>query len=339
MNQLSTVRELYAFDDWATARVVSVAAPLSDDLLDREFDIGFKSLRATLIHIYAAKQIWLERMRFGLDAKLERPDADMPIQNLRNLDMALSARYSDYLESLDDTALDRRFDYRDMRGNQHNSRLLDVLLHVANHGAYHRAQTLNMLRHLGAKPPRIDYIFRYFEQSDLPPPTLSRDAVRYYFKATDWARNIALAACANLNDEQLDRTFEMGIGSIRTTLAHSEDAERWWLQNWIGEAAIGFPKPSKTDTIDQIRAQFDETAQRRNAFIDALDKDDDLKRSVEAKPAPDRTIRFPLGVTMLQLCTHGTHHRAQLLNMLKRVGGTVPGNDLILMTRTTLSAR
>jgi uncharacterized damage-inducible protein DinB len=244
-------------------------------------------------------------------------------------------RYAEHLASLDDAALRQTFDYRDMKGNQHNSRLLDVLLHVANHGVYHRAQALNMLRHVGAKPPRVDYIFRYFEQADLPPPTLSRDVMRFYYKATDWARNLALDACANLTDEQLDREFEMGIGSIRAALSHTEDAERWWLHNWIGEPLDAFPKPGRTDTIERLRERFDETASRRSAFIDSLQSDDDLKRHVEAKPAPDRAIRFPLGVTMLQLCAHGTHHRAQIFNMLKRVGGTVPGSDLILMTRTS----
>jgi len=337
MNQVSTIRELYAFDDWATHRVIAAAAPLANELLDREFNIGLKSLRGTLLHTYSAKQIWIERIRVGVDAKWEKLDGHTSIEQLRTLDAALNQRYAAHFQTLNDASLERRLDYRDMRGHQHNSRPLDVLLHVANHGVYHRAQASNMLRHVGAKPPRVDYIFRYFEQSELPPPNLSRQAVQYYFMATDWARDLALDAAANLTDEQLDRPFEMGVGTIRGTFSHTEDAERWWLQNWIGEAAVGFPKPSKTNTIDRLRDRFNETAQRRNALIESLRSDDELKRIVEAKPAADRTIRFPLGVTMLQLCTHGTHHRAQVFNMLKRVGGTVPGNDLILMTRTPAS--
>src|SRR5690349_4289841 len=106
-----------------------------------------------------------------------------------------------------------------MRGGQYTSPLFDILLHVANHGTHHRAQALNMLRHLDVKAPRIDYIFRAFESPDRPTPELSRDAVKHYFRCTDWARNLALDACKDLSDEQLDRPFDMGIGSIRATLS------------------------------------------------------------------------------------------------------------------------
>lgn len=333
MNQVSMFRELYAYDDWATSRVLDAAAPLNDEQRDRPFDMGFKSLRATLVHTYGAKLVWLHRIADGLAAKWENVPDDQTLDRTRTNAAILSERYGAILASLDDAGLERMLDYRDMRGNQHKSRLLDVLLHVANHGVHHRSQALNMLRHLGAKPPRIDFIFRHFESPDVRPRVLSIDVIRYYFKCTDWARNVALDACARLTDEQLDRSFEMGIGSIRTAFSHTEDAERWWLKNWRGESPGAFPKPNKTDTIATIRSRFDETATGRNAFVALLKSDADLLRSVEAKPAPDRTIVFPIGVTMLQLCTHGTHHRAQIFNMLKRVGATVPGSDLILMTR------
>lgn len=335
MNQVSTLRELFAYDDWATSRVLDAAAPLRDEQLDRRFDMGFSSLRATLVHTHGAKLVWLHRIADGLAAKWENVPDDQPIAQARANAAALSERYDAILVSLDDAGLQRMLDYRDMRGNQHQSRLLDVLLHVANHGVHHRSQALNMLRHLGAKPPRIDFIIRQFESPELAPGALSIDATRYYFKCADWARNIALDACADLTDEQLDREFEMGIGSIRAALSHTEDAERWWLKNWRGESPGAFPKPSKTDTIAAIRGRFVETATGRNAFVDSLESDPDLLRTVEARPAPDRTIVFPIGVTMLQLCTHGTHHRAQIFNMLKRVGAKVPGSDLILMTRAT----
>jgi uncharacterized damage-inducible protein DinB len=50
------------------------------------------------------------------------------------------------------------------------------------------------------------------------------------------------------------------------------------------------------------------------------------------------TLSFPLGVTMLQLCCHGTHHRAQLLNMLRRLEARVPELSYITMARERSSA-
>lgn len=36
---------------------------------------------------------------------------------------------------------------------------------------------------------------------------------------------------------------------------------------------------------------------------------------------------------LMQLCTHGTHHRAQLVNMLRQAGRQVPESDLIAWWR------
>ena len=59
--------------------------------------------------------------------------------------------------------------------------------------------------------------------------------------------------------------------------------------------------------------------------------DANLQRIVTATPRPNVHRSFPLGVTMLQLCCHGTHHRAQILNMFRRVGAPVPELDYLDM--------
>ena len=40
-------------------------------------------------------------------------------------------------------------------------------------------------------------------------------------------------------------------------------------------------------------------------------------------------MTLPLGDTMLQIGGHGTHHRAQAVNMLRRLGRTAPPLDYI----------
>src|SRR5205823_1787928 len=174
----------------------------------------------------------------------------------------------------------------------------------------HRAQALNMLRHLGLKPPRVDYIFMHFESPREEGPKLSREVISYYFKCSDWMRDRALDACDNLTDEQLDREFEIGIGSIRATLAHTEDAERWWLLNWTGQSPGEFPKPDKWVTVAQLRKQFQQTAAKRDEFIATLSSDDELSQPVETRPAQDRVYTFWLGVSMLQF--RGTLHRMSI---------------------------
>ncbi len=49
--------------------------------------------------------------------------------------------------------------YRNSAGDEFTSSLEDILLHVALHGAYHRAQVALMLRSAGETPATTDYIF------------------------------------------------------------------------------------------------------------------------------------------------------------------------------------
>ncbi|MGH7177541.1 MAG: DinB family protein, partial [Tepidisphaeraceae bacterium] len=93
-----------------------------------------------------------------------------------------------------------------------------------------------------------------------------------------------------------------------------------------------FPSPDSSLSVARLSDQFCEIATRRNKFFDTL-TDADLSRTVTAKPAPDRTISFPLGVTMLQIPSHTSHHRAQVVNMLRQIGADPPKVDFILLTR------
>jgi uncharacterized damage-inducible protein DinB len=105
----------------------------------------------------------------------------------------------------------------------------------------------------------------------------------------------------------------------------------WWLNNWR-MTRDSFPKTDARMPLASLREAWRQTEEGRNAFLNET-RDEDLLKAVEAQPAPDRTIRFPLGVSVVQLCFHGTHHRAQTINMLRRCGQPVGPTDYIVWRR------
>jgi uncharacterized damage-inducible protein DinB len=152
--------------------------------------------------------------------------------------------------------------------------------------------------------------------------------IKAFFAYADWARDRTHDAAAKLSDAQLDKEFEMGMGTLRKTLWHIHAAEQWWQNNWMGKPEP-FPMDKPAVTVAEVRRMFDETAAKRNEYIAKL-SDADLTRIVEGKPRPDVVRTFPMGCTMLQLCCHGTHHRAQAVNMLRHVGAELSGLDAII---------
>ena len=334
MIRLSTLRDLFRHLDWASDRVLAAAESLDDARLDRPFDMGPGSLRTTVAHVWAAHWIWVRRLAGESPTKFPLDGTRVSIADLRRFITETRATRDDALRDMNDERLARDVPYTTTRGEPFVARVETILLHVCNHAVHHHAQALNMLRHNGvAKPPKIDYIFMYFENASLAAPALSVDVLRNYFAYTDWARGRVFDAAQSLDGSTLDRPFEMGIGSIRKNLLHTHDVERFWLANWVAGKGEPFVKSDDTPVpLGDLRARFDETAAKRNDYL-AHVTDADLSRDVEGTAGPGRTFTFPMGVTMLQLNVHATHHRAQTINMLRQCGLQTPATDYTVWAR------
>jgi uncharacterized damage-inducible protein DinB len=87
-----------------------------------------------------------------------------------------------------------------------------------------------------------------------------------------------------------------------------------------------FPKHDSQEELIQLESRWLEVAQQRNAFVDSLDPELAAK-VVIANPGKLR-IPFRVIESMVQLCCHGTHHRAQIVNMLRQAGVKPPAIDL-----------
>ena len=136
---------LLAHDRWATEQVLHASATLDDGQLDRPFDIGHGSVRATLVHMLNVIEAW--------DAGIARRTADDPVGAGASV-AALTAAHARCYDRLAEScrgALDEVLHLS--RGDvPMDAPRGAILTHVLTHGTHHRAQVLNMLRHLGVRP-------------------------------------------------------------------------------------------------------------------------------------------------------------------------------------------
>ncbi|MEE8170417.1 MAG: DinB family protein [Phycisphaerae bacterium] len=143
---VSTFQELFAYYDWARGVLLSRAAALADEALDKPFDMGPGSLRATLTHLYAAERHWFKRwcVDDGADPPRGRDLKSLP--ELCEAWTVLARRRNRFLSGADRAALGRLVTFQDADGRDRTATVRDTLLQVCNHGEHHRAQALNMLR-------------------------------------------------------------------------------------------------------------------------------------------------------------------------------------------------
>jgi uncharacterized damage-inducible protein DinB len=243
--------------------------------------------------------------------------------------------------------------YEDSKRNAYSNPLGELLLHVANHGTHHRAQALNFLKRFGRTTPGgVDYLFFRFARPNVrqepatiesmrsyglevetgtsPPTTWDATTIRNCFSYGDWANERLFRLLAPLDDAALDHSWDMGMDSIRKTVLHIADAERWWLRNWtIGPSR--FEKLPTTTSIAELRSLWSQTIADRNRFVDSLDAES-AQRVVTTLIGP-MSVRVPVIESMLQLFGHGTHHRAQLINMMRHTGLGPPNCDYLFWRR------
>ncbi|MHC5115402.1 MAG: DinB family protein [Planctomycetota bacterium] len=323
MPDVTPLRALHIHNDWARDQLMSIAATLSDAQLDQPFELGPGSLRRTLHHLWHSEQVWLDRWAGNtisdpVDA--ESMAMDMLWACFRDTAHARDA----FLASVGEAGFSKRCTYTRPGGGEFTIPVGDAVLHVINHGFHHRAQLLNMLRHTdGVEPPiGLDYLFMVLDPSRRPDIAYDLDTIAEYLRYGDWARDQVLRIAEHLDDDALDRPFEMSLGTLRKVLLHVRSAEQWWLGAWHGRDTT-FESLPETTTIAELCALHEETTAGRHELMAGL-SNDDLQREVTVTPRPERELTVRLGDSMIQLGGHGTHHRAQVLNLFRRLGTTSP---------------
>jgi uncharacterized damage-inducible protein DinB len=161
MNAVELLQRLHQHRAWVSSNLLTAAATLSDERLRSTFPIGQGSVWKSLLHLYAAENVWLEAL-LGNEAFLV--PGDLPgkipgnqqgeggitgLDDLRQKWSALEQRWIGYVASMTPPALEEVVYRKSSTGQRFGTRRSDVLLHVCTHAHYTAAQVVNMLRQLG----------------------------------------------------------------------------------------------------------------------------------------------------------------------------------------------
>ena len=155
---LSTLRELYDFQRWATARMLEGVATLSAEEYQRPIGGSFGSVGGTLVHCYGADWVWLERFHGRSPRALPAGDDLASLEAIRPRWTAVENQRDAFLEGLSPERLEDDLSYVNFAGESCRYRLGDALFHVANHTTYHRGQVATLLRQLGKSQAATDYL-------------------------------------------------------------------------------------------------------------------------------------------------------------------------------------
>lgn len=140
---------LYQYNDWANQRVLLT--------LQKE-KIDDNKILTLYNHILAAQNIWMSRI---VNQPADNKDLwrAIPLLDLIEKSQKSAEAWISFLDEYPMDNFEEVIAYQNTKGIDFESKLSDILIHVANHGTHHRAQIVALLREKGIDPPQLDYIF------------------------------------------------------------------------------------------------------------------------------------------------------------------------------------
>jgi uncharacterized damage-inducible protein DinB len=153
------LNQLAAYNLWANQQLAKAILALPEEKQQAEIPSSFTNIYKTLLHMWDAESIWWQRMKF--EEKLIIPSVVFSgsIQELITQQMKQSMIFEEWISNASEMALSHVFAYQNSKKEQFKHPVYQVLIHVFNHGTYHRGQLVNMLRQLGVeKIPQTDFI-------------------------------------------------------------------------------------------------------------------------------------------------------------------------------------
>ncbi len=154
---------IYDYLTLARQRILQRVRPLSAEQYAREFPIGHETLGRTLTHIMISEWYYVQRIR-GCDVP---PDDQWPIQQenpppFGALEAAWIEQAGDTRDALSavrdwSAELEYRVTGDDDRAEIVTASAADIFTQLALHEVHHRAQVMNMLRHLGVPAEDLDF--------------------------------------------------------------------------------------------------------------------------------------------------------------------------------------
>jgi uncharacterized damage-inducible protein DinB len=162
------------------------------------------------------------------------------------------------------------------------------------------------------------------------------DSLRAMAGYNRWMNEKLYDVCERLPDEERKRDRSAFFKSIHGTLNHLLLADRAWLGRFTGRP-VHYPK------LDlELYADFAELRRERRRMDDAIEAycatltDASLASELVYRNFQGKEFRHALGVAVVHLFNHQTHHRGQVTTLLSQAGIDPGVTDSIAYYRQTI---
>ncbi len=147
------------YHNWANKQLFNIVLNLDEEKQRQDVMSSFPGLRATCLHMWDAESIWWQRMKLHEQIIVPSVTFDPTMQEIANALLQLNTQWIEWISAANDAQLQHVFAYHNSRKEYFKQPVWQMILHMLNHGTYHRGQIVTILRQVGVtKIPSTDYI-------------------------------------------------------------------------------------------------------------------------------------------------------------------------------------
>ncbi|MEO8172611.1 MAG: DinB family protein [Sediminibacterium sp.] len=147
------------YEYWANERLLKVIRSLTEAQQQQEIVSSFASVHKTCLHVWDATSIWWQRLHKVSEVAVPSLSFHPSMEDIERELLQQNMKWIEWVRAATDEDLSYVLPYKNMKGEAFEQEVKEIVLHINNHGTYHRGQLVTMLRQLGVeKIPQTDYI-------------------------------------------------------------------------------------------------------------------------------------------------------------------------------------
>jgi uncharacterized damage-inducible protein DinB len=157
MSALRQLKMLTRYKAWANELVFSMVGALPGDEAIRRRATRFGNMVHTLNHVYVIDRVFQAHLQGGKHGYAARNTATHPpLDELLGCVRILDKWYVDFADAATPDELDRTLQFEFIGGGRGAMTAHEMVLHVVNHGTYHRGLVADMMYQAGVTPEATD---------------------------------------------------------------------------------------------------------------------------------------------------------------------------------------
>jgi len=157
MSLFDTACKFLKYKAWANDITFAALMDLPDSEVYKERQTNFNNIASTLNHVYSVDDIFkahLNGVSHGYTSR--NTDACPKLQELWSMQKEMDNWYLGYAAGLSEEQFAEVISFEYVGGGQGEMSVSEIILHLVNHGSYHRGFVSDMMYQIPSIPPAND---------------------------------------------------------------------------------------------------------------------------------------------------------------------------------------